>query len=165
MLMDLLSLIPDNISEVLARIIQFTDLRRRILQRNMREIDTPGFLSRDMPVREFAELLNGAIAEHLRSRRLLFRDTPNIKFGAHNSMQIRPIPDTSAQAALQRNRGAYIELQVNKLLENALNRRVAEELFRQKCGTCPAVPQASLDAMLAGDGPIENSSTHFDTAN
>ena len=158
--MDLLSLIPDNISEVLARIIQFTDLRRRILQRNMREIDTPGFLSRDMPVREFAELLNGAIAEHLRSRRLLFRDTPNIKFGAHNS-----IPDTSAQAALQRNRGAYIELQVNKLLENALNRRVAEELFRQKCGTCPAVPQASLDAMLAGDGPIENSSTHFDTAN
>ena len=162
--MDLLSLIPDNISEVLVRIIQFTDLRRRVLQRNMCDVDSPGFLSQDVPVREFAELLNGAIAEHLRSRRLLFRDTPNIKFGAHNSMQIRPIPDTSAQAALQRNRGAYIELQVNKLLENALNRRVAEELFRQKCGTCPAVPQANLDVMLAGDGPIENSFTHRDTA-
>ncbi len=160
--MDLLSLIPDNISEVLARIIQFTDLRRCLLRRNMRDIDAPGFLSQDMPVREFAELLNSAIAEHLRSRRLLFRDTPNIKFGVHNAMQIRPISDTYAQAVLRTNRDAYIELQVNKLLENSLNRRIAEELFRQKCGTCPAVPQTDFDAMLAGDGPTENSSTHCD---
>ncbi len=163
--MDLLSLIPDNISEVLARIIQFTDLRRCILCRNMRDIDTPGFLPRDLPVREFAELLNGAIAEHLRSHRLVFRDTPNIKFGVHNAMQVRPISDTYAQVVLGTNRDAYLELQVNKLLENSLNRRIAEELFRQKCGTCPAVPQTDLDAMLAGDGPVENSSTPFDAVN
>ena len=161
--MDLLSLIPDNVSEVLVRIIQFTDLRRQILHRNMRNVNAPGHVPQDMPVREFAEVLNDAIAEHLRSRRLLFRDTANITFGAHSSMRIRPTRDAHAHAVLQSDPDAYIELQVSKLMENALNRKVAEELFRQKCGTCPRVPEESLNQMLAENGPIENSSTQYDT--
>lgn len=161
--MDLLSLIPDNIAEVLVEIQAFTELRRHILHANIRNVDLPGFVPQDMPVREFAELLNDAVAEHLRSRRLLFRDTPHITFGSNNSTRIRPVIDTQAHALRQHSRDEYLELQINKLLENALNRKVAMELLRQKCGVCSGAMDWNVDMALAGDDSPEKSSTPCDT--
>jgi len=161
--MDLLSFIPDNVAEVLAEIIRFTELRRRILYHNIHRVDEPGFLPQDMPVREFAAALNDAVAEHLRNHRLLFRDTANITFGSRSSMQIRPVVDAHAQDLLQRSRDEYMELQVNKLLENALNRKVAGELLRQKCGVCPTAMEWSVNMTLAGGTSWESSSTRCDT--
>ena len=162
--MDSLSLVPDNIAEVLVEIIRFTELRRRILHDNIRQVDAPDFVPQDMPVREFAAVLNNAVAEHLRTGRLLFRDTTNIAFGPNGSTQIRSTGDPQALALLQRSRDEYMELQVNRLLENALNRKVATELLRQKCGVCPDVVDWNGEMTLAGDGPLQNSSTHYDTA-
>lgn len=161
--MDLLSFIPDNIAEILVEIMRFADLRRHILHRNIHRIDEPGFVPQDMPVREFAEVLNDAVAEHVRSNRLLFRDTTHITFGANSSMRIRPVADTHARDLLHKCRDEYMELQVNKLLENALNRKVAMELLRQKCGVCPTTMEWSVNMTLAGDAPLESSSTHCDT--
>lgn len=161
--MDLLSLIPDNIAEVLVEIQAFTELRRHILHANIRNVDLPGFVPQDMPVREFAEVLNAAVAEHLRSRRLLFRDTPHITFGSNNSTRIRPVIDAQAHALLQHSRDEYLELQVNKLLENALNRKVAVELLRHKCGACSGAMDWNVDMALAGDDSPEKSSTPCDT--
>lgn len=48
--MDLLSLIPDNIVEVLVEILRFTELRRRILYDNIHRVDAPAFIPQDMPV-------------------------------------------------------------------------------------------------------------------
>jgi len=163
MQMDLLSLIPDNIAEVLTGILRFTELRRRILHTNIRGVDVPGFVPQDMPVQEFAEVLSGALAEHLRSRRLLFRDTTNITFGPNSSTRIRSVIDEDALAVLRRNRDEYLELQVGKLLENALNRKVAMELLAQKCGTNPSVMEWNVDMTLAGDSPVGNSSTPLKT--
>jgi flagellar basal body rod protein FlgB len=163
MQMDLLSLIPDNIAEVLVEIMRFTELRRHILHHNIHSVDAPGFVPQDMPVREFAEVLNDAVAEHMRSRRLLFRDTANITFGLNNSTRVRPVVDTCACDLLRKSRDEYLELQVNKLLENALNRKVAAELLRQKCGVCPTTMEWSVNMTLAGDAPLESSSTHCDT--
>lgn len=162
--MDLLSLIPDNVTEVLTAILRFTELRRRILHANIHGVDVSGFVPQDMPVREFAEVLNDALAEHLRSRRLLFRDTTNITFGPNSSTRVRPVIDEGALALLAKDRDEYMELQVGKLLENALNRKVAMELLAQKCGACPSVVEWSVDMTLAGDSPVENSSTQFDKA-
>jgi flagellar basal body rod protein FlgB len=164
MQMDLLSLIPDNIAEVLVEILRFTELRRGILHGNIHNVDVPGFVPQDMPVREFAEVLNDALAEHLRNHRLLFRDTPNIAFGPHSATRIRPLIDDHAHALLQKSRDEYMELQVSKLLENALNRKVAVELLAQKCGACPSAMEWNVDMTLAGDSPVENSSTHCDKA-
>jgi flagellar basal body rod protein FlgB len=164
MQMDLLSLIPDNIAEVLTGILRFTELRRRILHTNIHRVDVPGFVPQDMPVREFAEVLNDALAEHLRNRRLLFRDTTNITFGPNSSTRIRPVVDDHAHALLQKSRDEYMELQVSKLLENALNRKVAMELLAQKSGVCPSTLEWNVDMTLAGDGSVENSSTHCDKA-
>ena len=117
-----------------------------------------------MPVREFAEVLNVAVAEHLQNRRLLFRDTTNIKFGPNNTMEAWPVADPHAHALLQTNRDEYTELQINKLLENCLNRKVAEELLRQKCGRVPAVAEWDLGKSLAGHDPLRDLPADRDTA-
>jgi flagellar basal body rod protein FlgB len=146
--------IPDNISDVLVQIIHFTQLRRRVLHENLHHASDPGFTPKDLPVREFAEALSLAVAEHLQSRRLLFCDTANIQFGPNNAMQVQPVIDSSAGALLATNRDEYLEFQIQKLLENCLNRKVAEELLRQKNAAGTGRIDEARGKTLAGDGSL-----------
>ena len=130
--MNLPSLITDNVTELLVKIIEFTQIRQKILTQNINNIHSVGFVPKDLDVDEFSDLLNNAIAEHARSRRLLLCDTENIKFGINGSFEVEPIVDKYAKELLEENPDEYLKLQVNKLLENLLNQRVAAELLRQK---------------------------------
>lgn len=132
--MNLTSLITDNITEVLVKIIEFTQTRQKILTQNINSIHSPGFVPKDLAVDEFSNLLNNAIAEHIQNQWLVLRDTENIKFGISGSFEVRPVVDKYAKGLLQENLDEYIELQINKLLENSLNQRVAAELLKQKQG-------------------------------
>ncbi len=132
--MNLASLITDNITELLVKIIEFTQTRHKILTENITNIHSPGFVPEDLVVDEFSDLLSSAIDEHIANRRLVLRDTENIKFGISGSFEVKPVVDKYAKELLEENRDEYIELQINKLLENALNQRVAAELLRQKQG-------------------------------
>jgi len=133
--MNLPSLATDNITELLTKIIEFTHARQKILTQNMNNVHSQGFIPKDLNVDEFSELLKDAVNEHIRNQRLLLRDTENIKFGEEGRVEIRAIPDKYAKEVLENNPDEYIELQINKLLENSLNQRVAAELLRQKQGT------------------------------
>jgi len=133
--MNLPSLATDNITELLTKIIEFTQTRQKILTQNMNNIQSQGFIPKDLNVDEFSDLLNDAVNEHIHNQRLLLRDTENIKFGEEGRVEIRAIPDKYAKEMLENNPDEYIELQINKLLENSLNQRVAAELLRQKQGT------------------------------
>ncbi|MDD5326391.1 MAG: hypothetical protein PHY02_01090 [Phycisphaerae bacterium] len=126
------SLITDNISELLVKIIEFTRSRQKILTLNINNINSPGFVPKDLVVEEFCSLMNNALSEHIQSRRLLFRDTRNIKFGASGKLDIQPTVDSYAEKLLKENRNEYLEFQINKLSENSLNQRVATVLLRQK---------------------------------
>ncbi|MGA1979206.1 MAG: hypothetical protein ABSG99_01390 [Sedimentisphaerales bacterium] len=130
--MNLTSLITDNIAELLVKIIEFTQSRQKILTQNINNIYRSGFVPKDLAVEEFCSLLNNAINEHTRSRRLLFCDTKNIKFGAVGRLETQPTIDIDAKKLLEENRNEYLELQINKLLENSLNQRLAAELLKQK---------------------------------
>ncbi len=132
--MNLQSLITDNIAELLVKVIEFTQTRQKILTENINNIHSPDFAPRDLAVDEFSDLLNHAIDEHVRSQRLVLRDTNNIKFGAAGSFEVKPSVDKYAKELLEENRNEYLELQINKLSENSLNQRVAAELLRQKQG-------------------------------
>ena len=149
--MDFSSLIPDNISEVLLKIIEFTELRHRLLYRNVRGMMTPDYTPRDLPVVEFAECLDIAITEHLQHQRLLFRDTPNIAFGDGGAMRVRPVADDHARRLLEGSQDEYLDLQIGRLLENALNRPAAQELLKQNCGTTGGPLRADLDEVMASD--------------
>ena len=133
--MNLTSLITDNITEILVKIIQFTQTRQKILTRNITNIHNPGFVPKDLAVNEFSELLNNAINEHVQNQRLVLRDTENVKFDVSGSFEVKLVVDEYGKELLEENRDEYIELQINKLLQNSLNQRVAAELLRQKQGT------------------------------
>lgn len=156
--MDLISLIPDNLSELLAKIVQFTASRRTILYQNIREMRTPGFVPQDLPVFEFVHAMNGAIAEHLLSQRLLFRDTENIKFGENGAMNVSPVVDTHAEVLLGADTNEYLGHQVDRLLENSLNRKVAENLLRLKSEVLSASNHFHASALQTGNDPLEDPS-------
>jgi len=130
--MNLTSLITDNITEILVKIIEFTYTRQKILTRNITNVNNPGFIPKKLAVNEFSNLLNNALDEHIRNQRLIMRDTENIKFGAKGSLEVKPMVDENSKELLEKNRDEYLELQINKLLENSLNQRIAAELLRQK---------------------------------
>ena len=127
-------LITDNITELLVKIIKFTQKRQDILIGNVNNMRNPEFIPSDLPVNEFSDLLNYAIDEHSRNGRLVLCDTEAIKFGRGGSFEAKPIEDRQAKDLLNQNPDEYIGLQVNKMLENALNQRVAESLLKQKEG-------------------------------
>ena len=130
--MNLLALAVDNISELLVKIIEFTQTRQKTLIQNVNNIHSSGFVPKDMPVEEFSALLHDAIDEHAQNHRLILCDTETIKFGPNGSFKARPIVDEYAQGLLEEDPDEYMELQINKILENSLNQRLAAELLRQR---------------------------------
>ena len=135
--MNLWSLVTDNITELLVKVVEFTQARQKVLSRNINNLHTFGYVPRDLAVEEFSGLLNDAIEEHIRSQRLVLRDTESIKFGVSGSFEAKPMVDEYAKELFEENRDKYLELQISKLLENSLNQRVAAELLRQKQGMLP----------------------------
>ena len=135
--MNLMSLITDNVTEILIKIVKFTQTRQKILIQNIINVQNPGFVPQELEVDEFSDLLNNAIDEHVRNQRLVLRDTENIKFGASGSIELKPVIDEHGIKLLEVDRDEYIERQINKLWENSINQKVAAELLRQKQGTIP----------------------------
>ncbi len=127
-------LITDNITELLVKIISFTETRRKVITGNINNMRDPDFAPADLDVNKFSQLLNYAIDEHTRNNRLVLCDTETIKFGQGGSFEVRPVFDKYAMELLDKNPDEYLEHQINKLLENALNQKVAETLLKQKEG-------------------------------
>ena len=135
--MDLTSLVTDNITELLVKIVKFTQIRQKILTSNINKIHCAGFVPRDLEVDAFSQQLNHAIEEHVLNSRLVLCDTENIKFGMCGEFEIEAIVDEEAKKVFETDRDEYLELQISKLLENSLNQRVATELLDQKQGMIP----------------------------
>lgn len=130
--MFLSSLVTDNITELLVKIIEFTQARQKLLAHNINNSAKPGFVPLDLGVDELAELLNQALNEHVRTGRLLLRDTENVKFGTNGNFELKPVVDDYAKQLLKEDVEQYLVLQIDKLLENSLNQRLAAELLRRK---------------------------------
>ena len=132
--MNLSAVITDNITEILVKIMEFTQARQKVLTQNINNVHRVGFIPRDLPVDEFSQLMSNAIDEHIRKQRLILRDTEHIKFGINGSFEVQPISDETARNILAESRDRYLEMQINKLLENSLNQRIATQLLMQKQG-------------------------------
>jgi flagellar basal body rod protein FlgB len=130
--MNLPTLTTDNITEVLLKILEFTQSRQKILIQNINTMHSEGFAPRDLPVNEFSKLMAQALAEHAQSGRLILRDGENVKFGANGTFEAVAAIDENAKSLFEQNRDEYIHSQINKMLENSLNQRIAADLLRQK---------------------------------
>ncbi len=132
--MNLSSLVPDNLTEVLLKILRFTELRHHILFQNLQHAEDTGFHPQDLPASEFATILDRAVAEHLQSHCLVFRDTDNVRFGLNGALELHAVTDEHAETLLRTDRNAYVQYQKQLCRENALNRLVAEGLLEMSCG-------------------------------
>jgi flagellar basal body rod protein FlgB len=130
--MNLPTLVTDNITEVLLKIIEFTQTRQKILIQNINAMHTAGFVPKDLPVEEFSKIMGLAVIEHQHSQRLVLRDGPNVKFGIGGSFMANQIIDERAKRLFEENRNKYLRCQISKLLENSLNQRIATELLKKK---------------------------------
>ena len=130
--MNLTTPVTDNITEVLLKIIEFTESRQKILIQNINSIHAADFEPKDLPVDEFSTLMNLALYEHVQTQRLVLRDGRNVKFGAAGSFEVIPVTDEQAKRLLEENPDEYLRCQIVKLLENSLNQRIATELLKQK---------------------------------
>jgi flagellar basal body rod protein FlgB len=123
-------LITDGVTELLVNIIEFTNIRREILQQNINNMHVPGYVPQDLPSNEFSEVLDEAIDEYIQSRQFLPCDSTNVKFGG--GLYVRAVSDVAAMSLLEEDQNRYLESQIDKLMENSLNRRLAKELLRRK---------------------------------
>jgi flagellar basal body rod protein FlgB len=130
--MNLPATITDNLTELLFKIIEFTRNRHKILIQNINLMHSAGFTPKDMPVDEFSKLMQQAVSEYANSQRLVFIDSQNVKFGSNGSFKALPVSDNQAKQLLDSDRDEYLRIQVNKLLENSLNQRIAAELLKHK---------------------------------
>lgn len=137
--MHISSTTPDNITEVLSKIHEFTRRRREIISENILNVNVAGFEPRDLDVDEFADLMTQAISEHMQSRRLLLCDGENIHFGANGDFETCAVVDAQAKRLLAKDTKEYLRSQVRKLSENLLNTRVAGSLLakKQRVGKLP----------------------------
>ena len=130
--MDLSLTTIDNITELLVKILEFTQRRHQILMQNIVDINLCGFVPKDLDVDNFADLMSQAISEHLRSRRLLLCDSETTKFGVDGSFESLPVTDEHAKYLLENDKTKYMEFQIEKLSENMLNSKIAAKLLGQK---------------------------------
>ena len=130
--MNLPTMTTDNITEVLLKIINFTQSRQKVLIQNINTMHTAGFAPRDLPVDEFSRLMAQALAEHTCNHRLVLQDGKNVKFGANGDFEVTPVIDDEARMLFEQNRDEYLRCQIIKMLENSLNQRIAVDLLRQK---------------------------------
>lgn len=127
--------VTDNITEVLALIIKFTQARQKILAGNIKHANIAGYIPTDLDVDAFSSLIGNALDEHIQSQRLVFYDTESIKFGAAGKIELESTFDEYAAKLLEDNElSKYFELQTNKISENSLNYKVADDLLKQKQG-------------------------------
>jgi len=124
--------IIDNITELLLRIIDYTERRRDVLTRNIFDYREDNYCPQDLPEAEFAQRMTEAVSEHVRSERLLFCDSAHIQFHNGGSFDIQPVPDAKAKDLLGSNVHDYLKLQIQKLSENLMNNRIAAELLRHQ---------------------------------
>jgi len=130
--MNITATFTDNMTEILNKILDFTKQRHNILTDNIVNVNLTGFRPRDLDSPGFADTMSLAVYEHVQNERLLLRDNENIKFEADGFLETTAVIDENAESILKNNKEVYLKKQIKKLSENLLNRKVAEQLLKQK---------------------------------
>lgn len=122
----------DNVTEVLNKVLEFTDRRARVLQKNITNVNTADYRPVDLDAVAFADTMAYALSEHLVSDRLMLIDSKNIKFGSNGHFEAIQIADEKASRLLATDTKKYLKLQMTKISENLNNNKVAAHLIERK---------------------------------
>ncbi len=130
--MDLLSLIRDNIDEILVKVIQFTYVHHSFISNNIKNCRVAGFVPRYIDVEDFAKVISVALTEHQDSKRLALCDSRTVSFLPGGNFALESQIDTQAASLIENDFDAYVKLQKDRLKENVINNRTACALLEHK---------------------------------
>ncbi len=118
----------ETILELLNMILCFTKSREQVLIDNIRFLEKPGFVPKDLDAEAFSQIVDAALTEYMTHNRLVLRDTESIQFLQEGAFRVTPAEDDDA-VRLRPNTERYLQYQAQKLAQNATNARVAERLI------------------------------------
>ena len=124
--------VTDNISEILDMIVEFTNRRQHQLSENIVNVNTKGYVPKDLDESGFSKLMGQALSEHLINDRLILTDSPTIRFGADGCFKAIPVIDNESEDLLASDKKQYLKVQLKKMAQNHLNRKTAVGMIRQK---------------------------------
>ncbi len=121
---------------VLQQVYSFAGARQRLLAHNISNLQTPGFRSLDVSVREFREDLARAVAERRGSTggqhgELDLRNTDEIERGPEGFMRLKPTTASGAPT-LDTGNDSDVERLMQGLAENTMAFRLASDLIRRE---------------------------------
>ena len=122
----------DNVSEILDMIVEFTNRRQRQLSENIVNVNTKGYIPKDLDEPGFSKLMGQALSEHLINDRLILKDSPTVQFGADGYFKAIPITDSESSDLLASDTKQYLRVQLKKMAQNHLNRKAAAGMIKQK---------------------------------
>jgi flagellar basal body rod protein FlgB len=122
----------DNVTEVLTKVLEFTDRRARLLHKNILNVTNKSYRPADLDAAAFADIMGNALSEHLISDRLLLIDSENIKFGPDGHFEATEVIDQQAGQLLKNDSKEYLKTQMKKISENQMNQKVAAHLIERK---------------------------------
>jgi len=133
--MSLESLINRGSLPVLQAVMSFTEARHEVLANNVSNIDTVGYKMRDLPVGEFFESLNEAIAH--RDRRgtgepLRIRSSRHLEWDNRGNFQVKPMEMENSNILFHDRNNRFVEKQMSELAKNTLLHNLTVELLRKK---------------------------------
>lgn len=128
----------ENIIELLNMILHFTKSREQVLIDNIRFLEKPGFVPKDLDAEAFSQIVDAALTEYMTHNRLVLRDTEDIQFLQEGAFHVTPAEDDDA-IRLRPNTERYLQYQARKLAQNATNARVAERLIEMGASDRPWV--------------------------
>lgn len=136
----------ENILELLNMILHFTKSREQVLIDNIRFLQKPGFVPKDLDAEAFSQVVDTALTEYMIYNRLVLRDTEHIQFLREGTFHVTPAEDEDA-VKLQPHTERYFQYQAQKLAQNATNARVAQRLIEMGASGGPwgAVPRIPRD--------------------
>ena len=136
----------ETILELLNMILHFTKSREQVLIDNIRFLEKPGFVPKDLDAEAFSQIVDAALTEYITHNRLVLRDTENIRFLQEGAFHVTPAQDEDA-VRLRPHAERYFQYQAQKLAQNATNARVAQRLIEMGASGGPwgAVPRVPRD--------------------
>jgi flagellar basal-body rod protein FlgB len=118
----------------LERLVQFAGQRHRLIVNNIANIDTPGYRSTDVSVKDFQKQLGDAIDERREAGRpagpLELKDSSQVEFSTH-SLVLHPTP-IGENILFHDGNDRDLERTMQDLVENFLTFRMASELVRNR---------------------------------
>ena len=118
---------------VLQQVMAFTQERHTVLANNVSNLDTVGYKMQDLPVAEFFEALDEAIADRDRGgagRPLRMRSTSNLHWDQVGRLQARPVEIKNNNILFHDDNNRFVEKQMSAMAKNALLHNVSAELLR-----------------------------------